>query len=161
MSQDVLISQITSSSSASGFYIAQTPTRSNLNQDERQPDSPVASPSHLPPGWHIYAPQTLTRSDAAEAAPRYAADVQADPVFLATQHLKPIPRSVDLYPQDQEVRILGDETAQDYRLQRVPQVAVSGPPKMKPMVQQPMQQLAPPREPTVSAKEQAFIDYWK
>ena len=147
MIQDVLISQITSSSSASGSYSAQTPTRSNLNQlnqGERQPASPVTSPSHLP-----------------------------------TQHPKPIPRSVDLYPQGREVRILGDAAAQDYRLQRVAQVAASGPPIMQQPMQQPMmapqsmmQQKphapysgtnmpGPPREPTVSAKEQAFIDYWK
>ena len=149
MIQDVLISQITSSSSASGSYSAQTPTRSNLNQlnqGERQPASPVTSPSHLP-----------------------------------TQHPKPIPRSVDLYPQGREVRILGDEAAQDFRSQRVAQVAASGPPIMQQQMQQQIQQMTPqsmmqqmphapdsgtnmpgpPREPTVSAKEQAFIDYWK
>jgi hypothetical protein len=180
MIQDVLISQITSSSSASGSYSAQTSTRSNLNQGDRQPSSPVTSPSHLPPGWHIYDPQTPTRSGAAEAAPRYAADVQTDPVSFATQHPKPIGFiPVDLYPQGREVRILGDATHQDYRLQRVPQVAASGPPIMQQPMQQPMmapqsmmQQMphapdsgtsmpGPPREPTVSAKEQAFIDYWK
>ncbi len=138
----MLISQITSSSSASGYYSSQTPTQSNLNQAERQPASPVTSPS-------------LTRISLRPDMER------ADPLSFATQHSKPIPRSVDLY----DVRILGDATAQDDKLQRVPQVAVSWPPKMQSMVQQPrqqpMQQLAPPREPTVSAKEQAFIDQWK
>ena len=152
MIQDVLISQITSSSSASGSYSAQTPTRSNLNQGERQPSSPATGPSH-----------------------------QADPVSFAIQHPKPIPRSVDLYPQGRDVRILGDAAAPDYRLQRVPQVAVSGPPIMQQPMQQQMQQMTsqsmmeqmphapdsgtnmpgPPREPTVPAKEQELIDYWK
>jgi hypothetical protein len=185
MIQDVLISQITSSSSASDSYSAQMVTRSNLNQGDRQPPSPVTSPSHLPEGWHIYGPQTPTRSDAAEAAPRYAADVQADPVSFATPHPTPtekyslrapgVPASVDAYRQGREVRVLGNATAEDYGLQRVPQVAASGPPIMQPMMQQPMSMMqqmphapdsgtnmpGPPREPTVSAKEQALIDYWK
>ena len=111
-----------------------------------------------------YSAQTEANSAAAaaSAAPRYAADVQADPVSFATQHPKPIPQSVDLH-----------------RLPRVPEVAGSGPPIMQPMLQQPimapqsmMQQMphasdsgknmpGPPQEPTVSAKEQTLIDYWK
>ena len=139
MIQDVLISQITSSSSASGSYSAQTPTRSNLNQGERQPDNPVASPSHLPPGWHIYAPQTLTRSDAAEAAPRYAADVQTDPVSFAGP---PIMQQ----PMQQQMQQMTPQSM----MEQIPHAPDSG-----------TNMPGPPREPTVSAKEQELIDYWK
>ncbi len=161
------------------------PTRSNLNQGDRQSSSPVTSPSHLPEGWHIYGPQTPTRRDEAESVSRYVADVQEDPVSFPTQHpmttekyslrAPAVPASVDVYRQVREVRILGNATAEDYGLQRVPQVAASGPPIMQLMIQQPMSMMqemphapdsgtnmpGPPWEPTFSAKEKALIDYWK